>query len=556
MSWAGGFKQSWDVNHFADLKAYLSNLQWTWRPSFIVLHNTGTPTLVRWRQTDELDRQKNLEHYYRDQQGWEGGPHFFVSPTRILQGTPANLPGRHSPSWNHCTIGIEMAGDYDVEPFDPDVKRNAVVLMAMLHSQLGLDPADYKLGVRGLHFHKEDVKTQHKRCPGKNVDKPSLIKAVLFQMHGTVKEHDPNRDEAPTMPESAPAALTTTTVADAPLVGPGRVASGQDIAQATQAPASPLPPPVAALMDASILSDPDVAPKLTQTHREAVARFLSDPQVHEVNPMTIVTTPASIAEGFAQMLGKKSLDTGDQGSLVEMLQHVLVACGYPVQIDGRYGPTTDTAVRDVQHKAKVTEDGEVGPITARILIDRLKVMPTVQTPGHIVQYDPQPIWLTEGLRWINTKEVPGPGDNPKILDWAKDIGGDIGKDYKHDATPWCALFANMILNKCGLPGTGTLWALDFNTTKSLITLPGPAVGAFAPMHRPGGGHIICVVGRDQHGNLMGLGGNQKDEVSVIPFPKDRPASFRWPKSIPLPTHIGFDALPVVMSDGRVSNREA
>lgn len=35
------------------------------------------------------------------------------------------------------------------------------------------------------------------------------------------------------------------------------------------------------------------------------------------------------------------------------------------------------------------------------------------------------------------------------------------------------------------------------------------------MLRDGGGHIAIVVGRDQHGNIMGLGGNQSDAVVCL-----------------------------------------
>jgi hypothetical protein len=50
--------------------------------------------------------------------------------------------------------------------------------MATIHAALGISPSDFKLGIRGLHFHREDPKTAHKRCPGKNVVKADVIKRV------------------------------------------------------------------------------------------------------------------------------------------------------------------------------------------------------------------------------------------------------------------------------------------------------------------------------------------------------------------------------------------
>lgn len=76
------------------------------------------------------------------------------------------------------------------------------------------------------------------------------------------------------------------------------------------------------------------------------------------------------------------------------------------------------------------------------------------------------------------------------------------------------------------------------------------------MKRDGGGHIAIVVGRDTRGHLMCLGGNQSDTVSILPFPADRPRSFRWPVGVTIPSKAGFDSLPLMTSDSRVSARES
>lgn len=56
---------------------------------------------------------------------------------------------------------------------------------------------------------------------------------------------------------------------------------------------------------------------------------------------------------------------------------------------------------------------------------------------------------------------------------------------------------------------------------------------------------------------MGLGGNQGDKVSILPFPQARlNQGFWWPKDVPPPLQIGFASLPLVRSDGRVSSNEA
>ena len=62
-----------------------------------------------------------------------------------------------------------------------------------------------------------------------------------------------------------------------------------------------------------------------------------------------------------------------------------------------------------------------------------------------------------------------------------------------------------------------------------------------------------MVGRDKAGNLMVLGGNQGDAVSIRPFALSRVAGYRWPSSYP---SAGRFNLPVLDSDGKVSEDEA
>ncbi len=241
---------------------------------------------------------------------------------------------------------------------------------------------------------------------------------------------------------------------------------------------------------------------------------------------------------------------GDQGEAVKTIQLALRNLGYPLTGTGYFGGATDTAVTAFQRKRGLTADGVVGPVTAREL-DTAQAVPVVEPE------DVRPLWLTYGLTQIGTREFPGSRDNRTILDWARDEGGNIASSYTHDSIPWCALWANHILTKNGIKGTETLWALDFAGRWPSIQLGGPAVGAFAPMLRNGGGHITVVVGRDQHGNIMGLGGNQHDEVNVTPFAMSRlNKGFWWPALSVPPARVGFTNLPIVRSDGRISSNES
>jgi hypothetical protein len=189
-------KEAFTQNGF---RAYVNTLHWTrWRPSKIVWHNTAAPSLAQWIKSADQDRAmglipgitriKNLEAFFKDNQGWNGGPHLFVANDVIWVANPLTERGTHSPSFNSTAIGIEMVGDYDIENDDAGeglkVKRNTIFATAVLCSALGLDPN------KDILLHKQDPRTTHD-CPGKNiaVDKLRMIDEVLALMGGG--EHDP-----------------------------------------------------------------------------------------------------------------------------------------------------------------------------------------------------------------------------------------------------------------------------------------------------------------------------------------------------------------------------
>jgi uncharacterized protein (TIGR02594 family) len=280
-------------------------------------------------------------------------------------------------------------------------------------------------------------------------------------------------------------------------------------------------------------------------------------------PAPVVVSPPSGAAsgGLTAELGGRLLKEGDESDLVRAMQLALAKLGYPLKGTGYFGGATDAAVTDFQQRHHLEVDGIVGPETAGAIDQSVgsETPHSSDTPHNVEPASSdRPLWVAEGMKWIGTEEAPGAADNPVILEWAQEEGGEIAKDYKHDSIPWCSLYANMILKKVGLKGTETLWALDWNEWG--VKLSGPAVGAFAPMKRITSdgkiaGHIVVVVGRDKSGLLLGLGGNQDDAVNIRSVQPARPLSFRWPNGVDLPKRVGFDELPVLSSDGQVAAKE-
>jgi hypothetical protein len=178
--WKGIIGQSFNPDTF---DAYCSQLKWnTWRPSFIVLHNTAIPNLATRPNGLTLKHIKGLEVFYRDIQKWSAGPHLFIDDKQIWVFTPLTVSGVHSPSWNSSSLGIEMLGDYLKESFTSGrslkVRQIAIKAMVSLNSVLGIDPHTMKL-------HREDPLTTH-ICPGSAVRKLEIMQEVndsLIALH-------------------------------------------------------------------------------------------------------------------------------------------------------------------------------------------------------------------------------------------------------------------------------------------------------------------------------------------------------------------------------------
>lgn len=176
----------------AEFKTYLDNLAVTPWAKFVVVHNTSSPDIAlyqKWMARGNPSSEQwllNLASYYSGM-GWASGPHLFIPPTpnTILALSPLTKRGTHTPSWNGFSIGVETVGEFEHEAFGGDTEKNLVAALAMLHKKFSFDPTNFKLGVSGLHFHKEDRATTHKTCPGKNMRKDELVAHVAAAMSGT-----------------------------------------------------------------------------------------------------------------------------------------------------------------------------------------------------------------------------------------------------------------------------------------------------------------------------------------------------------------------------------
>lgn len=160
----------------------------------------------------------------------------------------------------------------------------------------------------------------------------------------------------------------------------------------------------------------------------------------------------------------------------------------------------------------------------------------------------EPRWLTRARAFVGLREVPGKGTAPAIRRWL----GELKAWWSDDETPWCGTFVAAVMRAEGheLPRAwyrAKAW-LDWGDD-----IREPAVGAVVVFDRKGGGHVGFVVGNDEAGRLMVLGGNQGNAVTVAPFDRSRVLGYRWPSGV---TVLG-GPMPLIASRGaRPSINEA
>jgi uncharacterized protein (TIGR02594 family) len=165
----------------------------------------------------------------------------------------------------------------------------------------------------------------------------------------------------------------------------------------------------------------------------------------------------------------------------------------------------------------------------------------------------EPLLLRIARLCVGVLEVPGPGDNPIIMKWAKDIKAP---GFTGDSVPWCAVGMNRWCMAAGYPLSGTGW--DLLRARSFekwgVPLSEPALGAMLVFQRPEGGHVGLYIG-ERADSYRIIGANQGDAVSEIWILKSRlvPNGIRWPLTVPIPL-----TGPILLAnDGRpVSTNEA
>jgi uncharacterized protein (TIGR02594 family) len=134
----------------------------------------------------------------------------------------------------------------------------------------------------------------------------------------------------------------------------------------------------------------------------------------------------------------------------------------------------------------------------------------------------EPAWMPVARAEIGVREVPGSGDNPRIVEYLQST--TLGSpENRNDETFWCSAFTNWCMEEAGIEGTNSAWARDWLNWGTKASEPKD--GCVVVFSRGSGGHVgFFVEARD--GQIFVLGGNQSDAVSIAGHDASRLLGFR------------------------------
>lgn len=171
-------------------------------PDFAVLHHTAVPSTLQARyptgavwdageagMTEEAMYNKRgrqlvaIRDYYRDQRGWDRGPHLFIDDRYIWLFTPMFEVGIHAGNGNsyrtdgrlHYSIGIEVIGYYEQDRWPAAVERLVGGAVAILQKRLNTFRLDYVRGAGGISSHRDWGKP---RCPGRAITESYYLDVI------------------------------------------------------------------------------------------------------------------------------------------------------------------------------------------------------------------------------------------------------------------------------------------------------------------------------------------------------------------------------------------
>lgn len=124
---------------------------------------------------------------------------------------------------------------------------------------------------------------------------------------------------------------------------------------------------------------------------------------------------------------------------------------------------------------------------------------------------------------VGTTETPGPGNNPRVLEYHAVTKGGATLD----SVPWCSAFVSWVIEQCGLPSTKSAWARSYLSWG--MPIEEPIQGCVVVFKRnENSGHVGFFNGFDTNGDILVFGGNQDESVKVKTYKKSDLLGYRVP----------------------------
>ncbi len=140
-------------------------------------------------------------------------------------------------------------------------------------------------------------------------------------------------------------------------------------------------------------------------------------------------------------------------------------------------------------------------------------------PAHSTSDAP---WMRTAILELNVKEIPGPANNPRIVEYHK----ETSLAASSDSVSWCSSFVNWVFKQHAIKGTHSAAALSWKSWGK--SLSKPVYGCVVVFdHGNGHGHVTFF-DSEKDGMLYCLGGNQSDSVRLSYYSKKELVGYRWP----------------------------
>lgn len=165
-----------------------------------------------------------------------------------------------------------------------------------------------------------------------------------------------------------------------------------------------------------------------------------------------------------------------------------------------------------------------------------------------------PVMIKKALELFDTQEITGKSNNLDIMNWAKEIGGNVNQIYIADEIPWCGLFMALVAKRSLKQVVkDPLWALNWGNFGKYtdVAMLGDVLVFTRIAQGKKAGHVGLYVGEDDLCFHV-LGGNQSDKVCITRIEKNRLYVSRRPNYNIQPSNV---RKIILKNSGEVSSNE-